>query len=279
MFNPELKIGQVLTNEEMRIIFKCGNMGGMRKSNETSSLVIISDHTKNLYEDKWDGDILHYTGMGKKGDQDINFAQNRTLNESHSNGIQIFLFEVLKAKEYIFMGKVELCAHPYQTKQKDEEGLIRNVWIYPVKVIDDKASTIINEELLKQNYDKKEQKARRLTNEEVKNKAQEASSSRVGVRNIQSKTFDRNPYVTIYAKRWADGICQLCEKPAPFINKEGEPYLETHHIEWLSQGGPDSIENTVALCPNCHKKMHVVDSQDDKDKLLKKVHQNISQHN
>ena len=36
---------------------------------------------------------------------------------------------------------------------------------------------------------------------------------------------------------------------------------------WLSEGGEDSIENTVALCPNCHRKMHVVNLQEDIDKL------------
>ncbi|WP_296863638.1 HNH endonuclease [Thermosyntropha sp.] len=35
-------------------------------------------------------------------------------------------------------------------------------------------------------------------------------------------------------------------------NLTGEP-----HIEWLSRGGTDTIDNTVALCPNCHRKMHV----------------------
>ena len=51
--------------------------------------------------------------------------------------------------------------------------------------------------------------------------------------------------------------------------KQNEPYLETHHIEWLCNGGADTIENTVALCPNCHKKMHVVDDPQDKAKLVK----------
>ena len=64
------------------------------------------------------------------------------------------------------------------------------------------------------------------------------------------------------AKRIANGICQLCGNPAPFI-KDGKPYLESHHIVWLSEGGADSIDNTVALCPNCHRKMHIVKSPAD----------------
>lgn len=271
MFNPGLEIGSVLTNDEIRSIFKCGNMGGMRKSNQTNSLIIISDHTKNLYDDKWDGDILHYTGMGKKGDQSINFAQNRTLNESRLNGVKVFLFEVLKAKEYIFMGEVYLCDTPYQASQKDEDGLMRNVWVFPVKVIDEVASTIINQELVIRNFEKKEQKANKLTDEELMSKAKESYSDRVSIRNTQSKTYERNPFVTAFAKRWANGICQLCEKPAPYLNKNGEPHLHTHHIEWLSRGGEDSIFNTIALCPNCHDKMHVMELEEDVIKLKEKI--------
>jgi 5-methylcytosine-specific restriction protein A len=81
----------------------------------------------------------------------------------------------------------------------------------------------------------------------------------------------RNPYVTELAKRRANGICQLCEQPAPFKNKKGEPYLETHHIVWMSRKGLDTPENTVALCPNCHRRMHVVDSKKDIAKLQKKA--------
>lgn len=55
-----------------------------------------------------------------------------------------------------------------------------------------------------------------------------------------------------------------------FLDKNGIPYLETHHLITLSSGGPDVIYNTVALCPNCHKKIHSLDKIEDK-KFLKKV--------
>ncbi len=67
-FKPSFSIGDTVTNEDIRLAFQCGNMGGMRRSHKTNTLVIISDHTKGLYEDKWIGDELHYTGMGKSGD-------------------------------------------------------------------------------------------------------------------------------------------------------------------------------------------------------------------
>ena len=44
----------------------------------------------------------------------------------------------------------------------------------------------------------------------------------------------------------------------PFSRADGDPYLETHHVVWLAQGGSDTVENTVALCSNCHRKMHIL---------------------
>lgn len=52
----------------------------------------------------------------------------------------------------------------------------------------------------------------------------------------QSNQYERNPWVAEYALRRANGHCQLCKKPAPSKKKDGSPYLEIHHIEWLSEG-------------------------------------------
>ena len=95
-FNPGLVQGQVLSNDSMRKLFECGIMGGMRRSRSTNTLVIITDHTKGFYEDFWHGDVLHYTGMGKIGDQDLYFAQNPTLRDSGTNGVDVHRCEVFE---------------------------------------------------------------------------------------------------------------------------------------------------------------------------------------
>ena len=72
-----------------------------------------------------------------------------------------------------------------------------------------------------------------------------------------STQYVRNVFVSEFIKRQARGICQDCEQPAPFVSKQnGEPFLETHHILTLADGGKDIIDNVVALCPNCHRKRH-----------------------
>ena len=82
----DLEPGSELTNAELSATFKVGNMGGMRRSRETNTLVIVSDPFKGLYLDRWIDGVLHYTGMGKSGDQSLTFMQNSTLAESSANG-------------------------------------------------------------------------------------------------------------------------------------------------------------------------------------------------
>ncbi len=81
--------------------------------------------------------------------------------------------------------------------------------------------------------------------------------------------YTRSTYIADYVRRRANGVCQLCGEAAPFSRKDGTPYLESHHIVWLAEGGEDSVDNTVALCPNCHRKMHIVADPEDIKKLLK----------
>lgn len=67
----------------------------------------------------------------------------------------------------------------------------------------------------------------------------------------------------------ANGICELCGQPAPFKNPDGTPHLEPHYIQWLMDGGKPELKNTVALCPNCHQKIHVLNSEQDIEHLRK----------
>jgi len=71
--------------------------------------------------------------------------------------------------------------------------------------------------------------------------------------------------------RRADGKCDLCRNEAPFNKKDGTPYLEAHHVEWLARGGSDVIENVVALCPNCHRRIHVLDQKEDTVALKRRL--------
>lgn len=137
MFNPHLEIGEEINNARLCEIFGCGLQGGMRKSNKTNTLVIVSDYTRGIYHDKWIAGVLHYTGMGLSGDQDINYMQNRTLNESDYNGVDVHLFEVMDPTVYTYCGRIKLVGKPYTEIQPDQDGIKRKVWMFPVQPIPD----------------------------------------------------------------------------------------------------------------------------------------------
>jgi 5-methylcytosine-specific restriction endonuclease McrA len=69
--------------------------------------------------------------------------------------------------------------------------------------------------------------------------------------------FRRNADVVVEVMLRAKGICEACGCIAPFVRaSDGTPYLEIHHILPLADGGEDTVENAIALCPNCHRKKH-----------------------
>lgn len=69
-------------------------------------------------------------------------------------------------------------------------------------------------------------------------------------------TYRRDPAVRAWVLQRARGICECCNAPAPFPDASGVPYLEIHHVRQLADGGSDRVSNAVALCPNCHRRMH-----------------------
>lgn len=86
--------------------------------------------------------------------------------------------------------------------------------------------------------------------------------------------YVRNKSVSDEVKEKADGYCELCGNFAPFFGATGKPYLEAHHVIPLSEGGYDNVKNVVALCPNCHRKLHhaaLIDTANDIEYLLLKA--------
>jgi 5-methylcytosine-specific restriction protein A len=73
-----------------------------------------------------------------------------------------------------------------------------------------------------------------------------------GMRNVYQRSRDVRNYVLVRAK----GKCEGCNAPAPFLRPDGTPYLEPHHLRRVSDGGPDHPAHVIALCPNCHRRVH-----------------------
>jgi 5-methylcytosine-specific restriction enzyme A len=100
------------------------------------------------------------------------------------------------------------------------------------------------------------EKSRKLTDEKLQ--ARLAAAGRLPQRvQVISVGYRRNPDVIVAVLQRANRVCEKCRKDAPFLRRsDGSPFLEVHHRLPLSQGGEDSVENAVALCPNCHREVH-----------------------
>jgi 5-methylcytosine-specific restriction protein A len=72
----------------------------------------------------------------------------------------------------------------------------------------------------------------------------------------QTTQYDRDLDVRAWVLIAAKGKCECCNEKAPFTTAVDTPYLEVHHVRKLADGGSDTVENAVALCPNCHRQLH-----------------------
>lgn len=197
--------------------------------------------------------------MGKVGDQVLDGNQNKTLFYSDTNGVEVHLFERLEARFYTYRGVVKLAKKPYQEKQDDTKGNSRLVWIFPIKVVSSDIEEPSESEVLK------------LSNQELIRR-NEINKGDKECKTTEVKVYYRDPYLKELVKRIAEGKCQYCGEKAPFYDKYNVPYLEEHHIKRMADGGADTIDNVVAICPNCHRKIHVLQDKSE-EKRLKEIAQ------
>jgi hypothetical protein len=72
---------------------------------------------------------------------------------------------------------------------------------------------------------------------------------------VDAMRRERSRLMVEYAHARSNGSCEGCLKAAPFIRRNGEPYLEVHHIVALAAGGSDHPANVAAVCPNCRARI------------------------
>lgn len=68
---------------------------------------------------------------------------------------------------------------------------------------------------------------------------------------INGKTYKRHNYLMVQIKKYRDYKCQFCS--TTILKASGGYYIEACHIKSKAEGGKDSLDNILILCPNCHK--------------------------
>ena len=74
--------------------------------------------------------------------------------------------------------------------------------------------------------------------------------------------YQRNPSISAYALKVANYLCEIDPTHETFIQANLRNYVEGHHVIPMHaqedfEYSIDVPENIVALCPNCHRKVHL----------------------
>lgn len=89
---------------------------------------------------------------------------------------------------------------------------------------------------------------------------------------INTTVYERSSKVKAWVLKRAKGTCECCDSPAPFTTADDRPFLEVHHLIRLVDGGSDTPDNCVAVCPNCHRQLHFGKNNDTlTDQLFSKL--------
>lgn len=198
------------------------------------------------YNDEFleDGTFL-YTGEGRDGDMEMT-GGNAAIRDHASNGDELHVFELNEgAWQVTYVGEYEYEDHHW-TRLPDRSDMMRDAIRFELVPAGSREIDVGTRDLDGLSLDELYEQAEASVTGEGRPTPGESSRT----------TYTRSEVVKEYALRRADGVCQGCGDDAPFLDEDGEPFLEVHHLHRRSDGGADHPDNVIALCPNCHRRVH-----------------------
>lgn len=237
---------------DIRLVYGGQRQGGISTPVGTPAVFIFTGETgaQHGYEDKFlpDGSFC-YTGQGQIGDMQMG-AGNRAIRDHAIAGKDLLVFRSTgKSRPYIFIDAFS-CAGWEYSSQPDTKGAMRQAIVFtlvPINSINakDDVANVKGEDVAADDL---------LT---LRARALAAAAPAPATATQKTRTvYERSADVRRYVLARADGKCEGCGTPAPFITAAGEPYLEAHHIRRLTDGGPDDPSFVAGICPNCHRRAH-----------------------
>ena len=209
------------------------------------------------YDDSSDPDgTFRYFGAGQRGDMRM-IGGNLAVQNHSIDGKELHLFEDVGKGFVRYVGPMVCAGSETQAGVADIEGNRRKVIVFRLVPASDVTDDIEFEKPADPDgtfvsgswyWDAPLGDLRRAALSLPPNNAPPG----IAKRNL----YHRSETVKVYVQRRANGICEGCGSPAPFVNKAGHPYLEPHHTRRLSDGGPDDPRWVVAICPTCHRRAH-----------------------
>lgn len=201
------------------------------------------------YADREEEGVYLYTGEGQRGPMTLTRG-NLAIAEHAKTGRALHLFKSQgKSQGYAYVGEFS-CADILERTQPDKTGAARKALVFRLVPVEIPGGVI--------EAQAEDDPGLPTSLEAARAAALEACTSGGGEpgQSAPRKLYQRSRKVAHYVLMRANGACESCEKPAPFMKKDGTPYLEPHHVNRLSDGGLDHPRYVGAVCPSCHREIH-----------------------
>ena len=264
-FIKDLLIGEIVSTGEMMSMFGVKYRGSFRKSSANNLIVIIADRKQN-YNTMDENGVIYYRAMGDS----FQYRESKSVYNYRKTNTKLYLFEAYRGNRFCFFGQVEFAKEPYIDNENRAFFAFKRVDNKERNIYDDVDYGMPNMSEESNNF-----WSLKTLDNKLYEKAIEFSKNPFAGKKHSKKAIeeanDRKQCIANFVKRRAEGKCDLCNQIAPFKKKDGVPFLECHHVIQIADDGPDTIYNAVALCPNCHRKVHILHSRKDNEVLITKI--------
>lgn len=194
-----------------------------------------------------------YTGEGQVGDMEM-LRGNLAIRDHQANGKELHLFETVRTGEIEYRGEATCLGHHRETAP-DKNGNPRRAIVFELD-LEGGSPTGVPAKPASKPPAKGEGKLWRMSLSALRSRALQEAPKGSTRKQQKSNVYERSEAIRVYVLRRAQGICEGCSSPAPFKTPQNRPYLEPHHIRRIADRGPDHPRWVIALCPNCHRRVH-----------------------
>lgn len=240
----EFQVGEVYRRKVLHDQFGGERFQGVASPEKGSSIFLFTGDGSgaNEYESAFTDEGHLKCWVSKNPDHPSWADSIEALPEHPETDEDLHVFESTGESDYVnYIGEFEYQSHYIQESDTSDQEDRFIVLLSPVNDISD----VSHEEL------------EDLGESELYEKALESAENRANGNSgtVETTRLSSSELVKEYAIKRSGGECEGCGE-VPFMKDGGEPYLEVHHLHRRSDGGPDHPENVVALCPNCHRRVH-----------------------
>ncbi len=238
-------VDQTYKRSEIHSKYGGQRQGGISTPKGRPYLLLFSGGGKEYgYHDDWGSEeLFYYTGEGQVGGMQFT-GGNKAIRDHNKDGKDLHLFRQVGRGQVRYEGPFHCTSWEFR-QGKDKTGRPRQVIIFSLVRVEmptpppalPSPSMPLNE-LRKKAYDGA------------------SSAQKANAKEGKRSYYKRSEDVRVYVLTRANGVCEVCRKPAPFRRKDRSPYLEPHHTRKLSDEGPDHPRWVGAVCPNCHREIH-----------------------